>query len=130
MPGYDDVYCNLSLYLFRGEHFWCARLRPANQDAAAACVEEVRRLVAQKRQAGPKVRGSLRGDSGFCRDTLMSWWESIRVDYVSGRARVRRAATGKPARGLGELVGRWGRRTRCEDVCGARREMENRIRER
>ncbi len=85
--GYYDGYCYLPLYIFCGEHLLCARLRPANQDAAAGCVEEVQCLVAQIRQAWPKVQMILRGDSGFCRDALMSWCESNRVDYVLGLAR-------------------------------------------
>ncbi|MFN9753991.1 MAG: transposase [bacterium] len=85
--GYYDGYCYLPLYIFCGEHVLCARLRPANQDAAAGCVEEVQRLVAQIRQACPKVQVILRGDSGSCRDALMSWCESNRVDYVLGLAR-------------------------------------------
>jgi hypothetical protein len=85
--GYYGGYCYLPLYIFCGEHFLCARLRPANQDAAAGCLEEVQRLVAQIRQAWPKVQVILRGDSGFCRDALISWCESNRVDYDLGLAR-------------------------------------------
>ena len=131
--GYYDGYCYLPLYIFCGEHLLCARLRPANQDAAAGCVEEVQRLVAQIRQAWPKVQMILRGDSGFCRDALMSWCESNRVDYVLGlarnsrledsvapwlaNARARQTATGKPARIFGEFVyqtvsGTWSRARR------------------
>jgi hypothetical protein len=80
--GYYDGYCYLPLYIFCGENLLCARLRPANQDAAAGSVEEVQRIVAQIRQAWPKVQVILRGDSGFCRDALMSWCESNRVDFV------------------------------------------------
>ncbi len=85
--GYYDHYCYLPLYLFCGEHLLCARLRPANQDAAAGSVDEVRRIVAQIRQAWPEVAVVLRGDSGFCRDALMSWCEANTVDYVLGFAR-------------------------------------------
>jgi len=35
----------------------------------------------------------LRGDSGFCRDELMSWCEDSRVDYVFGFARNQRLRT-------------------------------------
>lgn len=116
--GYYDGYCYLPLYIFCGEHLLCARLRPANQDAAAGCVEEVQRLVAQIRQAWPKVQMILRGDSGFCRDALMSWCESNRVDYVLGLARnSRREGSVAPwlASGSGPTRGRggWWPRRRC-----------------
>jgi len=38
----------------------------------------------------PKVRILLRADSGFCREELMAWCESHRVDYVFGFARNQR----------------------------------------
>jgi hypothetical protein len=44
------------------------------------------RIVAQIRQAWPQVRIILRGDSGFCRDELLSWCEENGVDYVVGLA--------------------------------------------
>ncbi|MGA9584165.1 MAG: transposase, partial [Terracidiphilus sp.] len=39
--GYYDSYCYLPLYIFAGDQLLCARLRPANQDAAKGSVEEV-----------------------------------------------------------------------------------------
>lgn len=117
--GYYDHYCYLPLYLFCGEQLLCARLRPANQDAAAGCVDEVNRIVLQIRQAWPLVTVVLRGDSGFCRDALMSWCEANRVDYVLGfarngrledllapemdKARAQQAATGTSARTFTEF---------------------------
>ena len=85
--GYYDHYCYLPLYIFSGEHLLCARQRPANIDAAAGCVDEIRRIVEQMRTVWPAVRITLRGDSGFCRDELMRWCETQRVDYVVGFAR-------------------------------------------
>ena len=65
-------------------------------------------------EAWPQVRIIVRGDSGFCRDELMSWCEEKGVDYVLGLARnerlremiaeqmgaaaERQQRTGKPAR--------------------------------
>jgi hypothetical protein len=85
--GYYGHYCYLPLYIFCGEHLLCARLRPSNIDAAAGCLEEVERIVAQIRQAWPEVRITLRGDSGFCREELMAWCEQHQVDYVLGLAK-------------------------------------------
>jgi hypothetical protein len=62
-------------------------LRPANIDPAAGSVAEIQRIVEQIRAAWPGVRIILRGDSGFCRDELMSWCERHQVDYVLGFAR-------------------------------------------
>lgn len=85
--GYYDHYCYLPLYIFSGEHLLCARLRPANIDAAAGSTEEIRRIVEQLRRHWPEIRVILRGDSGFCRDELLDWCENNRVDYVVGLAR-------------------------------------------
>jgi hypothetical protein len=94
--GYYDSYCYLPLYIFAGDQLLCARLRPANQDAAAGAVEEVRRIVTQVRGRWPEVRIVLRADSGFCREELMAWCECNRVDYVFGLARNQR---------LGKIIG-------------------------
>ena len=85
--GYYGCYCYLPLYIFAGEHLLCARLRPANIDASAGALEEVDRLVAQLRAAWPTVRITLRADSGFCRDALMTWAEAQAVDFVFGLAK-------------------------------------------
>jgi hypothetical protein len=112
--GYYDNYCYLPLYVFCGEHVLCARLREANHDASFGCLQEIRRIVAQIRAAWPEVKIVLRGDSGFCRNELMSWCEGNRVEFVFGLARNQRLRkiigaqmheatvqwnrTGKPAR--------------------------------
>jgi Transposase DDE domain group 1 len=88
--GYYDSYCYLPLYIFAGDQLLCARLRPANRDAAAGAVQEVARIVRQLRQRWPEVKIVLRGDSGFCREDLMAWCESNRVGYVLGLARNQR----------------------------------------
>jgi hypothetical protein len=85
--GYYDSYCYLPLYIFCGQHVLCARLREANHDASFGCLREVRRIVAQIRAAWPAVKIILRGDSGFCRNELMSWCETNGVDFVFGLAR-------------------------------------------
>jgi len=88
--GYYDNYCYLPLYIFAGDQLLCARLRPADQDAAAGSVEEVCRIVAQLRARWPQVKIVLRADSGFCREELMAWCEHNHVDYVFGLARNQR----------------------------------------
>jgi hypothetical protein len=88
--GYYDSYCYVPLYIFCGEHVLCARLREANHDAAFGSLQEIRRIVTQIRAAWPEVKIILRGDSGFCRNELMSWCENHRVDFVLGLARNQR----------------------------------------
>jgi Transposase DDE domain group 1 len=88
--GYYDSYCYLPLYIFCGEHVLGARLREANHDAAYGSLQEIRRIVTQIRAAWPEVKIILRGDSGFCRNELMSWCEKQRVEFVFGLARNQR----------------------------------------
>jgi hypothetical protein len=88
--GYYDSYCYLPLYIFCGDHVLGARLREANHDASYGSLQEIRRIVTQIRAAWPEVKIILRGDSGFCRNELMSWCENHRVDFVFGLARNQR----------------------------------------
>lgn len=85
--GYYGSYCYLPLYIFIGEHLVCARLRRSNIDTSEGALEEIQRIVGQLRQIWPEVEIVLRGDSGFCRDAILSWCESHRVGYVFGLAR-------------------------------------------
>ncbi len=85
--AYYGHHCYLPLYIFCGDFLLGARLRPSNIDASAGCVEELKRIVAQIRQAWPGVKITLRGDSGFCREELMAWCEQEGVDYVLGLAK-------------------------------------------
>jgi len=117
--GYYDSYCYLPLYIFCGEHVLCARLREADHDAAFGSQQEIQRIVAQIRAAWPATKIILRGDSGFCRNQLMSWCENHGVDFVFGLARNQRLRkiigaqmhaateqwnqTGKPARVFSEF---------------------------
>lgn len=113
--GFYDDYCYLPLYVFCGRHLLLAKLRPANLRGSAAAVEkEVGWIVARMRAKWPKVRITLRADSGFANEELMSWCEANRVDFVFGlqrnsllekaiarqlaTAKKRCEATGNPAR--------------------------------
>lgn len=88
--GYYDNYCYLPLYIFCGEHLLCARLRPSDIDASAGSVKEMDRIVKQIRTSWPDVQIILRGDSGFCRESIMGWCEGNNVDYVLGLAKNKR----------------------------------------
>jgi hypothetical protein len=118
--GYYDSYCYLPLYVMCGDHVLCARLRQANRDASAGSTAELEPIVRQIRAAWPQTQIILRGDSGFCREELMSWCENNKVDYVFGLARNVRLRkiigaqmweakqqweqTGKPARVFAEFT--------------------------
>jgi hypothetical protein len=88
--GYYKSYCYLPLYVFCGDHLLCARLRPSDIDASAGALKQLRRIVAQIREAWPGVRITIRADSGFCREPIMAWCEANGVDYVLGLAQNKR----------------------------------------
>jgi hypothetical protein len=88
--GYYKNYCYLPLYIFCGDHLLCARLRPSDIDGSAGSVKQLQRIIAQIRQAWPEVKITIRADSGFCREPIMAWCESNRVDYVLGLAQNKR----------------------------------------
>lgn len=145
--GYYGHYCYLPLYIVGGEHLLCARLRPSDRDASAGALEEVPRIVAQLRAVWPEVAITLRTDSGFCRDALMTWCETHAVDYVFGLVKNARLialitdelAEAATADGDGTSNPRFvvtsraiadvDARTLYEAVYCARGEMENRIKE-
>ena len=130
--GYYRCYCYLPLYIFCGEHLLCARLRGSNQDASAGSIEELERVVEQIRRHWPRTRINIRGDSGFCRESIMKWCEDHGVGFVLGLARNRRLTralgaamheaqsvhrrTGKPARRFRDFTYRtrksWSRKRR------------------
>ena len=90
--GYYDTYCYLPLYIFCGDELLCARLRPANIDGAAGTVEELEWIITRIRAAWPKVKIVIRGDSGFCRESIMAWCEDPErnIDYLFGLAKNKR----------------------------------------
>ena len=89
--GYYGDYCYLPLYIFCREYLLCARLRVASEDPASGVRQELERIVKKLRAAWPEVRIIVRGDSGFCRDEIMSYCEhNEKMDYVLGLAKNRR----------------------------------------
>lgn len=85
--GYYKGYCYLPLYIFCEEQLLCARLRTADRDASDGSVEELERITTRLRQKWPHTRIIIRGDSGFCRNTIMDWCEANQIDYVLGLAK-------------------------------------------
>lgn len=69
----------LPLYVFCGDHLLSATLRTADQDPGQEALADISRIVKQIRNRWPRVRILVRGDSGFARDTLMTWCEENHV---------------------------------------------------
>jgi len=85
--GYYDCYCYLPLYVFCGDQLLWAQLRKSNIDPSEGAIEVLATIVAELRQKWSGVPILVRGDSGFCREELMSWCEANRVDYLLGIAK-------------------------------------------
>jgi hypothetical protein len=85
--GYYDCYCYLPLYVFCGDQLLWAQLRRSDIDASDGALEVLQTIVRLLRQKWPGVSILMRGDSGFCREELMSWCEANRIDYLFGIAK-------------------------------------------
>jgi hypothetical protein len=85
--GYYDHYCYLPLYVFCGQHMLACLLRPSRIDGARHAAAVIKLLVTRLKQAWPKGRIIVRGDSGFCRQNLLRWCERQAVGYLIGVAR-------------------------------------------
>ena len=64
-----------------------SKLRTSNRDQSAGATEVLAHLVERIRQRWPEVLITVRGDSGFAREELMSWCEGDRVFYLFGFAK-------------------------------------------
>jgi hypothetical protein len=91
--GYYMNYCYLPLYIFCGDQLLSAKLRRSDIDASEGSVDELERIVRIIREAWPRVKITIRADSGFCRERIMAWCEENGVGYVLGLARNPRLAT-------------------------------------
>jgi len=112
--GFYDGYCYLPIYIFCDGFLLAAALRTSDCDPGTAAGEDLARVIGAIRERWPTVRIIVRGDSGFCRDPLLSLFETSQVDYVVGlprnsrlleniepalaTARSRHEVTGKPER--------------------------------
>ena len=85
--GYYDHYCFLPLYVFCGDQLLAAYLRNSRIDGAKHAGAILRLLVTALRKKWPNVRIVFRGDSGFCRDLILTWCDRNDVDYIVGVAK-------------------------------------------
>jgi hypothetical protein len=118
--GYYDQYIYLPLYIFCDGFLLVSKLRTADVDGASGTKEELERVVRHIRSRWPSVKITVRADSGFCRDEILSFCEQNQVDYVIGlsgnqrllqtieddlaTARAEHERTGKPCRVFRDLV--------------------------
>ncbi|MCI0719497.1 MAG: IS1380 family transposase [Acidobacteria bacterium] len=73
---YYDDYVYLPLYVFVGNIPLWAQVRTCEHEAAHGVVPALERIVSAIRRRCKKARLMIRGDSGFCRDEIMTWCES------------------------------------------------------
>lgn len=87
--GYYGSHCYLPLYGFCGGIPLWAQLRTSDRDGSDGTLEALKQVIpAIRARFGRHTIIIVRGDSGFCRDELMSWIEAQRnVRYVFGLAR-------------------------------------------
>jgi hypothetical protein len=85
--AYYGDYCYLPLYAFVGNIPLWAQLRTSEQDAASGVVAALEKMVAAIRLRCRRARIVVRGDSGFCREEIMAWCESVAVYYCLGLAK-------------------------------------------
>jgi len=85
--GHYDCYCYLPLYIYCGDDLLCATLRTADVDPAEGVTQELGRIVGLIRNRWKHVQIVIRGDSGFCREQLMSWCEQQGLFYIIGLPR-------------------------------------------
>lgn len=87
--GYYRNYCYLPLYCFCGDIPLWAQLRTSDRDGSDGTLEALQHIIpAIRKQLGDEIKIIIRGDSGFCRDELMTWIEDQpSVHYVLGLAR-------------------------------------------
>jgi hypothetical protein len=85
--GFYDKHCFLPLYIFSEGLLLSSRLRTSDCNPHEGVMEDIGRIVSQIRAKWSDARIVIRGDSGFCREELMSWCELNNVDYVLGLAK-------------------------------------------
>ena len=64
-----------------------AQLRPSDIDGSLGSVDALERIVGALREQWPDVMIIVRGDSGFCREDIMSWCDANAVDYILGMSK-------------------------------------------
>lgn len=84
--GYYESHCFLPLHVFCKDQLLISYLRPSNIDGAKHAWAILSLLVKQIRKSWPFTKIIFRGDSGFCRDSMLRWCEGNNVTYIVGIA--------------------------------------------
>jgi hypothetical protein len=79
-----DNYCYLPLYVFCGQDMLACVLRPSWRDPASVLSALVKLIARRLRQAWPRAKLIVRGDSGFCRSKALRRFEAWGIDYIIG----------------------------------------------
>lgn len=74
--GFYREYCYLPLHAFIGSVPVWAQLQTSDHGASKGSLEALKTIIPAIRRRCPKARIIVRGDSGFCRDEIMSYCES------------------------------------------------------
>lgn len=92
--AYYGDYCYTPLLVFVGAVPLWAQLLTSDRDATEALVPALVKVVAAVRRRCPQARLIVRGDSEFCRDSILTWCEQQRpvVHYCVGMGRNPRLA--------------------------------------
>ena len=85
--GYYHNYCYLPLYICVGDVPLWAQLRTSDHDACEGTNQALEKIVPALRKRCPQAEIILRGDSGFCRESILQWCEANGLQYVIGLAR-------------------------------------------
>ena len=102
--GYYRHYCYLPLYAFCGNVPLWSELRDCKRDGSLGTAEALQKIIPRiRKRFGKNVRIIVRGDGGFCRESIMGWCESQEKVYycfgLSTNQRLRRIIAPK----LGKL---------------------------
>jgi len=81
---YYDNYCYLPLYVFCGQDILACVLRPSSRDPASVLSALIKLIARRLRQAWPRIRIIVRGDSGFCRPQALRRFEKWGLHYIVG----------------------------------------------
>ena len=81
---YYDNYCYLPLYVFCGQDILACVLRPSSRDPASILSALIKLIARRLRQAWPRLRIIVRGDSGFCRPQALRRFEKWGLHYIVG----------------------------------------------
>ena len=81
---YYDNYCYLPLYVFCGQDILACVLRPSSRDPASILSALIKLITRRLRQAWPRIRIVVRGDSGFCRPQALRRFKKWGLHYIVG----------------------------------------------